>query len=438
MIAARRMPSPLDRVADALTLLMALVVFGVSAMALTALGVAYDQAGGSALQKFHPATYIACLALAVRFVARSDPFGWLTRQAEHFPGVTYFVATWIVMVAFGSFVQHEPISPIIDTFLCTVAFLVLYADADERMRATMRLALHAFMFVNACLGVMEHVGQFRLTPYVTGGNVILHDFRSTALLGHPLINASTTAAYALILIYGGDRAVKWPLRLFLIGLQTVAMVAFGGRTAIVLFAVLGGARLLRPGLELLGGRRFDMRAALAFALSAPILIGAVVVAVQSGALDGLLERFVDDKGSAEARVLIFNLFDYFSWDELLFGPDQVRLATIENTLGIQYGIENSWFGFLFGYGLFMTLFFMAAFAALLWDIWRRALPGAWSLFFYILVLLSSAAGIAVKTNLFNQFVVLLLVFFYDWGDESGAPARVRAGYAGYRNAPERA
>ena len=110
---------------------------------------------------------------------------------------------------------------------------------------------------------------------------------------------------------------------------------------------------------------------------------------------------------------------------MLFGPDQIRLSTIQNTLGIEYGIESSWFGLLFGYGAFMTLFFVAAFAAFMWDVWRRCKPGAWALFLYIFVQLSSAAGISVKTLVFNQFVVLLLVFLCDWGAEAPAHARAR-------------
>ncbi|MCB1544109.1 MAG: VpsF family polysaccharide biosynthesis protein, partial [Rhodoblastus sp.] len=406
-----RARSPLDRVADALTLLTAALLFGVSAMTLSALGVAYDQAGGSFLQKFHPATYMASLALAVRFIARARPLGWLAEQTARFPGATYFVTTWIVMIVFAAVAQKAPISPIIDSFLCSVAFLVLYADADERTRATMRVALHAFMFVNACIGIVEFVTHWRLTPYVAAGKVILHDYRSTALLGHPLVNAAVGAAYVLMLLYGADRAVGWGLRLVLVGVQLASFVTFGGRTAIVLSVALGAPRLARPALEVLAGRRFDMRAALVAALSAPVLLAAIVLLAQRGTFDGLLERFADDKGSADARLLIFQLFDYFSFDELLFGPDQQRLASIQNTLGIEYGIESSWFGFLFGYGAFMTLFFLAAFAALMWEFWRRSRPGAWALFLYILVQLSSAAGISVKSLVFDQFVVLLLAFF---------------------------
>ena len=336
------------------------------------------------------------------------------QQTERFPGATYFVTTWVVMIVFASMVQQAPISPIIDCFLCSIAFLVLYADADDRTRTTLRLALHAFMLVNACIGYFEFVSHMRLTPYVTGGKIILHDYRSTALLGHPLVNSGAGAAYILMLVYGADRSVNWFLRLVLVAVQLGALVTFGGRTAIVLCAILGAIRLLKPALEVLGGGRFDMRIALLAALWAPVGIAAVVYLMQRGTFDGLIERFADDKGSSSARVVIFQLFDYFSFDELLFGPDQQRLATIQNTLGIEYGIESSWFGFIFGYGAFMTFFFMIAFAALMWEYWRRSRPGASALFLYILIQLSSAAGISVKTPMFNQFVILLLVFFCDW------------------------
>lgn len=428
MIAADAARSPLARAADALTLLTALLLFGVSSMTLSALGIAYDQAGGSFLQKFHPSTYMACLALVVRFLAQPHPFGWLVLQIERFPGAAYFAATWIVMIVFAGAVQKAPISPIVDTFLCSLAFLVLYADVDERTRATLRLALHAFMLVNVCIGVFEFVTHMRLTPFVAGGKIILHDYRSTALLGHPLGNASATAAYVLMLIYGADRAIGWPARLVLIAVQAAGLVAFGGRTAIVLCATLGVLRMARPGIDLMSGRRFDMRAALVAALLVPAAFVVLFVLAQRGTFDGLVERFADDKGSSDARVLIFQLFDYFTFDELLFGPDQLRLNTIQNTLGIEYGIESSWFGFLFGYGALMTLFFAVAFAALMWELWRRSAPGAWALFVYIIVQLSSAAGLSVKTLVFNQFVVLLLAFFCDRREEAPARRRVRPAY----------
>ncbi len=427
MIARHPARLPLDKAADALTLLSALLLFGVSSMTLAAAGVAYEQAGGSFLQKLHPSTYAAGLALAVRFLAQRNPLGWLAAQTGRFPGATYFTATWIAMILFAAFVQRIPLSPIIDSFLCSVALLVLYADADDRTRATLRLALHAFMLVNACIGIGEFVTGARLTPYVAGGKVILHDYRSTALLGHPLVNSGAAAAYALMLIWNADRAMGWMLRSFLVAMQGAALVTFGGRTAIMLLAALGALRLIGPGVRILGGQRFDMRGALLAAFAAPFGFLCVAVLAQRGAFEGLVERFSDDKGSAEARLLIFRLFDYFSVGDLLLGPDQQQLNTIQNTLGIEYGIESSWFGLLFGYGAIMTLFFAIAFAALMWEYWRRCRPGAWPLFAYLFVQLTSAAGISVKTLMFSQFAVLLLAFFCDEREEASQPQRMRDG-----------
>ena len=171
----------------------------------------------------------------------------------------------------------------------------------------------SIMFVNACLGIAEFAGHFRLTPFVAGGRLIVDDYRSTALLGHPLLNAGSTGLYALMLFFGADRALKAPLRLAMFLIQLVALVAFGGRTALVLTGVTIALGSLRPLADFLRGRPFDMRWALAGALAVPILLAAVATLSRCpAALDPLIERFTDDRGSAQARVVIFELFDAFS------------------------------------------------------------------------------------------------------------------------------
>ena len=90
-----------------------------------------------------------------------------------------------------------------------------------------------------------------------------------------------------------------------------------------------------------------MRWALAGALAAPVLLAVVAAVSFGGGLDPLMERFTDDRGSAEARVVVFELFDAFSPGDLMLGPDPARLASLQNTLGIEYGIENGWLGLLF-------------------------------------------------------------------------------------------
>ena len=72
---------------------------------------------------------------------------------------------------------------------------------DDKRRAA--LIIHAILCANALLGLYEYLSGWRLTPYVAGTLLIEVDWRSTALLGHPLANASVTGSYALILGIGG-------------------------------------------------------------------------------------------------------------------------------------------------------------------------------------------------------------------------------------------
>ena len=411
MTGQARERSKLERAAGALTLLTVLAAFGLSAMTLSALGVKYDQAGGNFLTKLHPATWIGSLAFAANVMWRPDRFAYLAALPRRFPGVAYFVTMWVVMIVFASLAQHAPVTPLIDTFFCAVVFMILYTDADDGTRATVRIALHAFLFVNACIGIGEFVSHKRLTPFVTGGKEILHDIRSTALMGHPLVNAATSAGYILMMFFGGDRAIGWGLRVVLILVQAAALVCFGGRTAMVVCGVLIGLGAIRPVGELFSGRRFDIRMAVLADVALPLAAAAIVAAIQSGRLDGILERFVDDKGSAQARVVMFQLFDHFSLEELLLGPDPQRLATLQNTFGIEYGIENSWLGFVFQYGLLASLFFISGFLTLLWELWRRSKPAAVMLVLFLLVQVSSAAGISVKSFMFNQFAIMMLSIF---------------------------
>jgi len=123
-----------------------------------------------------------------------------------------------------------------------------------------------------------------------------------------------------MLILGADRALRLPLRLVLTTIQLVALVPFGGRTSLTLAVVVVCLAALKPIGEAVGGRRFDLRAAIAAALVVPLAAAAAAAAWFGGALAPLIERFSADRGSAEARVVVFDLFDAFSLQDILLGP----------------------------------------------------------------------------------------------------------------------
>jgi hypothetical protein len=413
MIEARAFDSmnPTGRATKGLTFLAVTASFCVSPMLLTAIGVNYEGVGGNPLVKIHPANWIFAVALLSNWLSKRDPVRYVSELPRAFPGALLFLAMEILTLVFATLVQHVPATLLVDTFFAATAMLVLYDDLDESTRAGLRLLAHLILFINACVGIVEFFTQTRLTPYVVAGIPVLHDYRSTALFGHPLLNSGTTAAYILMLFLGGHPRGRPFLKLALILVQSMALIAFGGRTAIVLLGIFLAAGSLPTIAGILNGRRFNQRAGLAFVLGLPTILVASVAAASNGVFTNFVERFVDDKGSAQARVVIFDLFNYFSLEEILLGPDPQRLASLQTTLGIEYGIENSWLDFVFRYGAVATAFFVLGLLALLGDFMRRARPRSILLVVYFLMLVSSSASISVKSFAFNQFAILLLVLF---------------------------
>ncbi|MBV1705168.1 MAG: VpsF family polysaccharide biosynthesis protein, partial [Hyphomicrobiales bacterium] len=407
---ARRTPdfAP-PRAVVALTLATVAVSFAVSAMALTAMGFHYDAPGGGLAAKLHPATWLAVIALALRVALDPRPLRFLAELPRRFPGLALFVAGLAATVFYASRVQAQPMAPLIDSFFCGAVFLVLWDEFDARERLSARRLLHLVFAANALLALGEFVSHRRLTPFVAGGHVILHDYRSTALLGHPLLNAASTGAYVLALRFGGDPSLSRATRLAAMALQCAAMVAFGGRTAIVLVGFFLAAGASPAVARTLAGRRFDARMALAAAFALPLAAALAYVAISGGALDKLAGRFVDDKGSAAARLVLFRLFGAFPLSDLLLGPGQDKLVSLQYENGIEYGIENSWIGLVLEYGALAAVLFVVDFLALFAELWARMGKAAPVLAFVFFALVTSAAALDVKSFEFNQFAMIALV-----------------------------
>ena len=239
--------SPTGSAAKWLTTIAVVVSFCVSPMMLSAFGVNYDTPGGNPLLKLHPANWLFGMALLGNVVSKSDPVRYVSGLPQGLPRRLLLLADGRFTVAFATLVQHTPVMPLIDTFFAAVAMLVLYDDLDETMRVRLRWLAHLILFANASIGIVEFLTQTRLTPFVVAGVPVLHDYRSTALFGHPLVNAGTTAGYVLMLFFGGHPAGRPFLKAALMSVQLAALVAFGGRTAIVLCGVDARDRLAADG-----------------------------------------------------------------------------------------------------------------------------------------------------------------------------------------------
>jgi hypothetical protein len=388
---------------------VAILYLTVSAMVLLNFGFNYDDAGGSVFEKIHPGTFIALAVLVAALVAQGNPLTALIDIAEQNPGTTVFIAMIGVMISYSIAIVGMPFTAFFDTFLAPVVVFLLFKDMRDERAIRFVWLIHTMMTLNAIIGIGEFITGERLTPIIANGMIIDDDWRSSALLGHPLANASLTGAYLLAMAVGGADDLPKPIAALCFLVNAAAMVVFGGRASTVILlailavlAVIGGFRILRGG-------RFDKSTVLAALILIPIVAITIIMLAEAGFFARFLERFVDDKGSASTRVEMFELFRYLTWYEFLFVPDPDQITTLKRLYGLDFGIESFWVSFVLSYGIIPAIAFFASLFLFCRDLLREIRPGGiWVLIFFFLVA-STSVSLSSKSTVFAVLVLLMLV-----------------------------
>lgn len=398
----------------------------ISALALESVGIGYLSSGGGIASKFHPATFLACLALALRCAASRRPDRTLWRLATADAGCVLLAAAVVVMTIVGGLVTKTPVTPLVDTFVLPIVLLILLRDLDPRALRWLALALGAILCLNACMAVLEVVrGIHFLTIEVPAGASsdptradavfdwrvdAANDWRARALFGHPLVNGLITGVFMLCLVAPAAAWIPLTIRIPVFALQTVAMFSFGARTALVLSLGMGGLSALRQAIAARAGRPISPRA-VAMGIAVMILVvGAGLALSETEFVGRTLSRFSEDAGSASTRITMFRLFDEISWDGLLFGPDKDVVATMQRLYGLEFGIESSWVGLVLTYGLIVTTLIVAALFAFFCSVARVGGRGTWLALLFFFMLVSVAASMSGKITEFAVTVVLIVVF----------------------------
>ncbi|QKC89489.1 hypothetical protein EB230_14490 [Mesorhizobium sp. NZP2234] len=386
------------------------LLFAISGGMLWLVGYNYDGLTGNPATKIHPSTYLLILVFAWRACTFGNPVGYMVAVADRRPASALMAVMSIVLLVVVIARQRPGMAGMIDTFVAPALLVMMLAEENEKTFARMQTVVHAIMTVNALLALFEFATKTLIFPYRLDGEAFMTDLRSTALQGHPLSNATVTSIYVLALL-SGSKSLSMPLRLGMIGLQCAALVAFGGRSAMVLTIVLGGCYLLIQGLRgLRTGRVNLLGAALGLILAALVPV-VIAVAASYGFFDALLERFVSDSGSANARVEMFDLFNHLELRDVIVGPDIDLIESLRRISGLEQGIENPIIRTVLYQGAFFTLLLFVGFALFMHEVARRCHAGIWLLMLGWLILLNTSESLASKTTLMTKFVVIALVLY---------------------------
>ncbi len=381
----------------------------ISPLALVDLGWRYYDTGGIFLDKFHPATIIAFALVMFPIITSRNPLSAaITFVGRNIKLMPFVLANVFTMVYAAQLFGHS-FTIFIETFLGAVAMFVLFSNLDESNRRKLALLVHVLLFANALLAFYEVFTGFRLTPLVVNGEELLDESRATALLGHPLSNAMVAGCYVTILALGGGKDLPRLLRTPVFFVALASLVPFGGRAAtatclLTLFMIGAGI-----GARILRGKRFNTENLLAALFMFPVCAIGLVTAFELGWLDTLLDRLVDDEGSAGTRIVMFELFNHFTFSELFWGPNPQELMTWVRLNGLEYGIESFLIAFILHYGIFTAIVFMPNFFYFLYLLVRATgTRKTWFPIFYFFVVALASVSLSSKSPILSIFVVLVL------------------------------
>jgi hypothetical protein len=268
--------------------------------------------------------------------------------------------------------------------------------------------LHLTILLNVILGYYEYFSGQRLTALSLGGDmVVMGEWRSSALLGHPLTAAGLVGAYVLALILRPALCPPVVLRLPLIAFCLGSLMVFGGRTALVTVLLVIGSFAALEIFRILRGGRTSLPVVIVAICLLFVAVAGVFAALDLGIFDKMLLRFSSDKGSTLARYATFDLLSHFDWRELVLGPNPARANALQTQWGLKYGIEDFWISCIVQFGIIHTVLLTIGLVGLFAEILQRASSAAWAIILLIVVIAASSVSFSSKNIQLAQFVLLI-------------------------------
>lgn len=403
----------------ALCLLAIVLYLTLNTFALQAIGIRYEAEGGNPLIKIHPGTYLIVGAVLIHFFSRAHPVrNSLQEFMLHMPGFCLCAAGMLILLAFAV-ALHGPsgVAYLVDTYVAPAFLALLLAAAPPRFLRALFLTMLAILLANACLGVVEARLHWRLFPYVIDGVPVTEDFfRATALEGHPLRNAMLTGLAILAVA-----AAPWPLllRTAVIGPLAMSMLAFGGRTALIV-ALFGCLVLLVWDFADRLRRRPDAAIREFWLSIALLLIAAAILAIVFGETNfgGRIRAGDFTDSSSEARLQLFNIFRLVDLEGFLAGYNADIIDRMTKVTGL-IAIENFWVFNLLFLGVIGFALWLGSFLCALGAVWQRSGHAARIILLAFLLIASSNNSLATK----NSALSIAFAFLFGTSAIVSAPQR---------------
>jgi hypothetical protein len=362
--------------------------------------VAYTLETGAFYEKLHFGTYAVILLLPVVLLSR--PFQLRDDEIGKFKALIRYSALMLLLVGY-LFVTGRggSSSVLIDTYVVAgAAAIVMLAQSPQSRRLLGDITL-LFLILSAVVGTFEALTHIRIMPY----DAVELSFRPVGLSEHPLaLGTGCATAIAFVAL------TRWPvwLRVAAIFALVIGAAASGARGALlVVVAEVFALIILVPWPQL--SRRHERQAKLVV-LIVTLVGGGALTAVLAAA--GLLSRFSETLFDENffVRVNINNIFNYVSFQQVMFGMNGADLIKIVNEKLHLPTIESSQIVILMLFGLPVALLFAWLVFWMIWRMLRYAPLAAWIGTAGTLAAALSNNTLSSKTPVVMMMIVLVMAY----------------------------
>lgn len=401
--------------------LATLAMLTMSPALLTHWNIHYATAGGAFYEKLHPSTYLVALALALALLRTGNPVDGLVEICAKSRPILFYFVCWLFLVV-QTLILDRPFTVVVDTFLLPVLLALAIWQVTASGRRRLALLVHLLILTNVAIGYYEYFTGNRIIPLTVGDVLVLGEWRSAALIGHPLNASGLVAAYILALALRPQTCPQEWLRLPLIALCLGSLMVFGGRTALVTTLFIITIGLATGFFRVMRGGRVSLPSLIVGICIFFASIAAVLAVLDLGVFDKMLLRFSSDKGSALARLATLDMLSHLDWNEILLGPAVSRANALQHQLGLDYGIENFWIASIVQFGMIHTAMMTAALIVFFAMLIRRSSSAAFAVVALITVIAASSVSFSSKNIQMAQFVLLIAVLLPRAASVSSRPA----------------
>ncbi|WP_285544329.1 hypothetical protein [Dyadobacter frigoris] len=328
----------------------------------------------SVFESILPAAYLFLFLFSIKYI-RSNKKELYVKKTEEFKLLVLIILLVIFQkymgqTGFFSTIMNCLILPVMVSIIMPLTSSKSYSPSILNLTFNLKKILFAFFLVECFWAILERVTLKNIFPFADGGNleklafqVETAEFRSTALVNHPLQNA---LCVSIIMSFILISSLKPKQKYLLWSLGFASILSFNTRSSIFGWGILF-LLYLAHSLFLNKYKSVREKANLFyFTIGGAIIVVLLMFSLNWGQRIAKMGLF--DESSSKARIQILNVFNYYSWDQFLWGLSAAETRSMVDKVEVAI-IENFWLIYLFRYGLIFTIllaiFFYKLFARLL-------------------------------------------------------------------------